>query len=762
MNRFFTRLRADNGSMMTTLVFILISTFVAAGVMAFYLMRSTNDYATGKQAQVKSAISQLSSKLLGEVNADFPEEWQYLSAEDLKAATAPMGEAPELQANAHLGYFALNPDTGVIVAEVVGQSTTPGAVRVIAEVKFTPSGAGVFRGTDAAGRPTWIYSDDNLDGLALWEMAPNAVQYINSGGDYVAEAPAQAPIVALQSTAGGARALIGSVYCRYGGTAEYEWAAAENSPEMGDWSGWDDQQYVDFEMNEGDRVEFQARSRCVSNVGVSEPSPTSNIATYSKPFTTVFAGPQVTITPEGVVSWGEVVCGPTSTDQYRYQYRLNEGAWQPWSDWGAAATFTQSLAQGSLLEAQVQGRCQNEYTTGPASSTGYGSAIAPLTTQPAAPAVALSGAVTATVTPSACPSGTSAQVRSQYKLDAGAYTSFSGWSTQLQRSVAANEGGTVAFRAEQRCISPYANGPGSATSAEATRNVPVTSVAPQPTVVLNSSGTQYSWAAVTCPVGTSPVYRWSHSANGGATVQVAPSLVPYPGATAVTINEGGTLTVWIAAACRGFNGSTGPESPLRSYAFTKDITTAPSRPGIAIGSSGTASWSSSGCPAGTSLQYAWSRAVNYGAWSGWSAWGTTAAYSSGINQGNAVAFGVQARCVNGATGETGPSSGSQTAGWYIRPVSAPAAPAVRYTGQYAIGVSWNAVSCAAGTTPYYRARAYRPSNGVFDHYYYTTGLSQGMHYMPAYGGYIYWQVSALCDGAYADSGYSSATQIRVP
>mgnify|MGYP002335856772 CR=1 FL=1 len=185
------RLRSEHGSMMTTLVFILISTFVAAGVMAFYLMRSTNDYATEKQAQVKSAISQLSSKLLGEVNADFPEQWQYLSAEDLKAQTLPLGEAPELQANAHLGYFSLNPDTGVIVAEVIGQSTTPGGVRVIAEVKFTPSGAGVFRGTDSSGRPTWIYSDDNLDGLALWEMAPNAVQYINSGGDYVAEAPAQ-------------------------------------------------------------------------------------------------------------------------------------------------------------------------------------------------------------------------------------------------------------------------------------------------------------------------------------------------------------------------------------------------------------------------------------------------------------------------------------------------------------------------------------------------------------------------------------------
>lgn len=761
MMKFLARLRGERGSLMTTLVFVLVSTFVVAGVVSMWLIRSTNDYTTEQQANVKSAISQLASQLLGRVNSDFPDEWQYLSAADLADATAELGDAPELNSQAHIGYFSLNPVTGVIIAEVVGEATTLGNVRVIAELKLTPSGAGVFRGIDDAGRPTWLYSDENLDPLALWEMAPNAVQYINSSGDYVAEAPAQAPIVAMQATATGARALIGSVYCRYGGTAEYEWQAAENSAGLSDWSGFESGQSVDFEMDEGDRVEFQARSRCVSSIGVSEPSPTSNIASYARPFTTVFAGPQVTVTEAGVVTWGLVTCTGTSQQQYRYQQRINEGNWEPWSAWGSATTFTAAMPEGSLLEAQVQARCTNAFTTGPASSTGYGSAIAPLNTVPSAPSLSLTGAVSAVFTASSCPSGTTAQLRSQFSTNDGAFSAMSGWSTNAARSITANEGSRVAVRAQQRCSSPYADGPASLVGSTVTRNVPVTSVPSQPTVTLNASGSQFSWPNATCPAGTTARYTWSHIANGGASVAGPAGLNANPGYVTVVVNQGGALQVSLAGACTGYTGVPGPMSAARVWDFTRAITTAPTTPVVTVTGNGTGNWSSSGCPTGTSLLYARSIATDGSFYGAYSAFSSATSLTNTINQGKRITYAVVALCQNALTGSTGPLSAVGESGYWIRPVSAPGATAsISKSGVNWYGINWSAVSCAAGTSANYQARWYRPSNGVFDFYYNTSGTSMQHTSSVAFGGYIYWTVSARCLGTYASSGYGPGTTLR--
>ena len=205
------RLRADHGSLINTLVFVIVATGLIATMLGFYLMRSTNDYTTARQAEVKSAISQLATNLLGRVNTDFPADWMLLSSSDLKAASASMGEKPEMQANAHLAYFYQQPTNGVITADIIGESTTPGRVRVTATLKIVPTGAAVFKGVDTNGRPTWIYSNENIDALALYELAPNAIQYIRADGSYDAGAPAQVPVVQFTATADGASASIGSV-----------------------------------------------------------------------------------------------------------------------------------------------------------------------------------------------------------------------------------------------------------------------------------------------------------------------------------------------------------------------------------------------------------------------------------------------------------------------------------------------------------------------------------------------------------------------
>jgi hypothetical protein len=702
------KLISERGSIMNSLIFIIIGTGVIVAALSFFLLRSTNDYATAQQARVKSAISQLSTNLLGQFNSQFPTSWED-SATDLKAVTGPLGVAPQQQANAWVEAYSFNRATGVIAMQVRGESTQPGHLAVTAEIKMTPSGAAVFTGTDAHGRPTWIYSSADLDSLALWQLS-SSIQYITPGGTYSLESPSQIPTVQLAPTDAGADAKIGTVICKYFALTEYQYQVKTGNDNFGAWSAWGSTRTISYPMAEGDHIEFQARARCVNDTGASDPSAFSDIASYSKPFKTVLQGPQVTVTTAGLVSWTTVSCAPGSVEQYQFSTATDDGGYGAWSDWAADRSFTAPVAEGSKLQAQVRAHCATAFVTGPNSTIGSNSAIAPIVTVPAAPTVNLSGTVVARFVASTCPTNTTPELRYEWaKNDAAIDTnSWTGWSPQTQVSFPADEGQRTSVIAGQHCISNYAVGPTSSSSARQSIDTPVISIPGKSTVTLAADGKSFTMSDAVCPTQTTAKYKYSYVVNGGTTVVFTGQWYVNPGAIAIsTVNEGGTLSVTAQSACSGYIPTAGPANQNSTTNLTRAITTTPAIPTFSMSATGNSSINASGCPAGTSYQYQGRTARNYGGWNSFDLYDTLAYRNTAVNEGDTVILSANIRCTNPATGAVGPANYGQS-GWVGRGVSAPGLPgSIVRSGVSYYGVQWSGAGCAAGTTGDYAARFYR-------------------------------------------------------
>lgn len=762
LRNLFTRGRSDRGSLMTSIVFMIIGVGIMGIMLAVYLQRSTNDFITSEQANVRSAVSKLASNLLGQINDEFPEEWQYLDYNDLVEATRHLGENDAQNATAHLSYFAINPDTGVVVAEVEGESTNAVGIEMVADLKYTPSGAGVFKGVDDNGRPVWIYSNENLDTLALWEMAPNAIQYINDNGGYTAETPALAPKTSITADGDDAKATIGVVYCRYAGNAEYRSRHKIDDGPFTDWTAWSTTQTVTITVDEGQRVTFEAQAHCVTGSDISDPSPSSKPVSYTRPMTTPFNGPAVTVETTGHASWAATVC-ETGDPEYRSQYRINQTSWDPWTNWSNDRAIDVALSEGGLLEVQVQAHCATEYVTGPNSAISYGSAVRPLTFQPDAPAVSLSGGVIITVDATPCPDGTQPQTRWRTASNGSplATKTYTGWTPALIGSIAAFEGSTLDAQAQQRCANKFATGPASDPSDAAHRVVPVTSVPNQPTVSLNAAGTAFQWPEATCPAGTTPTYQWSYSANGGTTVNQN-SWTARPSGVPVTINEGGTLTVTLTGRCEGF-AADGPASAPRAWNLDRPLTTRPAAFTISIDGNGAASWTAAaGCPTGTTTEYQWRRATARGGnvWGGWSAYSTSRSIGSQIGYDDRLQVEVNARCLNPDSGNFGPERNIVSA-VVTRGIPTPATPGgFSGGGTNNFDIYWGAVGCAAGSVRYHveltRGSGYlggTPADVSTAHFRRTS--------IPA-GAYIYMYTRAICIGTYTNSAWSGTATYRLP
>ena len=719
IKRITAALRVERGALMATMAFILVATGLAALMLGFFLSRSSADFAAAQKANAKSAITQYSAQLLGKVNGEFPTEWQTLPPDELKAATESLSDFEELRTEVWVDGFSLNVTTGVVVVDIVGETTTIGNIAVQASMKLVPSGAAVYKGVDSRDRPIWIYADDeNLGALALWELAPDGMQYLDVNGSKSPTAPAETPAISLNGIETGVRADIGSVSCRYGQYAEYQYRTNPGTG-YGAWTEWATTQRFEFALVEGEYIQMQARARCSTLDATGVASPTSPAKSYSKPITTVLAGPQVTVTEAGAASWPEVVCSAAASPEYRYQRALNSGPYNAWSSWSTGRSFDTVLPEGNLLEVQVQAHCVTNYVTGPNSSTGYASAISPLTTKPSTPTVAISAALVATFENATCPAGTTVEYRwHSANDDAAMPNTWSAWSPTARATLTANEGARVAVQAQARCATAYATGPAGTSSDIATRDLQVTSVAGHPTVALASNGASFTWTDAACPAGTTPRYQWDYQANGGTIVNNSGGWNTKPTSVPVSINQGGTLRVWMTAACQGYT-DLGPASAERTSDFSKPITTAPSEPSVSINSSAVASWSATGCPVGTTVEYQWRSAVNSGSYGGYSSWGTTAKSGTLAGYDSRSIVGVSARCVNTATDQTGPSS-YDSSGWTVRGIPTPSSNVTGYSGGGLAPTRqlyWNAVSCAAGT-PYYQVRLRHST--ISDLYTYTT------------------------------------------
>lgn len=703
-------LRRDGGSIFSALVFILLATGLVASMVGFYLIRSSTDYVAAQSAQVKSAITQLSTKLLGQLNNDFPSDWLTDSSSELASATLDLSTSVSSSASATVTYFAINSQTGVVSADVSGQSGTDLNVKLSATVQFVPSGAGVFMGIDSNERPTWVYSNANLDSLALWEMNPSAVIYIDPNGDYDVVSPADQPTVSLAAAAAGADGTVGGVYCRFGATPQYQ-TQNQISPasSYSAWSAWAATATPSFTLAEGAQLNFQARARCVSDTESSAPSIPSTATTYLRPITTTPAAPVVSATTAGVVGWTAVACPDGTAAQYAHREHTNNDPWSNFSAWSTARTFTTTIPVGGVLESEVKARCASDFAAGPGSPVTTSTTISDALTAPAAPTVTLTGSVHLQVTPSVCTTGTTTEARWRFAIDGAKLSDapWDAWGESQQFDPAVGVGQRLSAEAQQRCSTPFTSSPLSPTSGIAVRDVPITTAPILADIAIGANS--FTWSDALCPSSTIGQYQWSWSINGGASVTSGSTWQVRPVSVPLALNEGSSVAVSVSGVCAGY-AANGP-SASRTASFDRPVITAPTVVNVSVDSAGAAAWSAADCTDGTSLQYQWQYARNGGGWGAFSAWGTSVSANGGSNAGDSVAYQVGARCVSTSTGVVGPSD--YDTGSVIRGIPTPDKPVgLSANGEY-LGINWNGASCQQGTVGYYSVYVRSADDGVF-------------------------------------------------
>lgn len=133
---------------------------------------------------------------------------------------------------------------------------------------------------------------------------------------------------------------------------------------------------------------------------------------------------------------------------------------------------------------------------------------------PAAPAATtvtavLSGSnVVATTTAAVCPAGSSIQYAFRSRTNDGTWSSYSAWDVVLTTSLSTTQGVKYGFQAKSQCINNGLTSADSAVSNEATYIHPINT--PSTPVVTSSSdatNTTWTWAAVSCPAGTTTYYN---------------------------------------------------------------------------------------------------------------------------------------------------------------------------------------------------------------------------------------------------------------
>lgn len=706
------RLRAfqnkERGAISTALLLVVTVTTLLIVAATWFFFRQTLDYTTAQQAQVRSSINQLAANVLGQMNSDFPDEWLTLGAEPtvgqpttLQMATEQFGNTPELGATSSLTFFAVNPTTGVVTAEAQGKSENRIGVIAKARIQFVPSGAGVFTGLDDQGRPIWVYSNDGLDALALWELNPNSIEYLTPNGDYTSVAPPLPPTVSITGTATGATSAFSSIYCQYGGTVEYRYRYKFGEGEWTAWSEWAGAQNFTQAMNQGQKISVQAMARCRTTMGVTDPTASGPIAEYTQPILPPAGAPTLTIANTGVASWSAISCGTGTIAQYQHRTRLNEGSWTTWTSWadGVLSQNTKAL-QGARIEFQVRARCVSDYAQGANTATASAQLDRPITSVPARPTVTLgvtSQTATTTVQTATTVPGLTAEYRYRIRVNGGNTWTYTDWSSTRIDTRNLNQGDRVEAQGQSRYNSPYLKGNPSPESAIETINVPVTTKPPAPSVNISNQWNTWTLGTVVCPAGTTPRYTFTVQVDN-VTREAYTNTTVNQTTRNISIPEGQTANIVATANCLGTgSGLYGPTSDVTEVSGTRPVTSIPATPTVSYATNGAGTFVKSGCAAGTTWQARYRVQTNQGGWGGWSNWATANTAASPIGQGERVMYDVQARCASGNL--TGPVAAA-TGAWHVYEITAQPTSGGKVTisGDPAVAEFTNPINCPATTS----------------------------------------------------------------
>jgi len=198
-------------------------------------------------------------------------------------------------------------------------------------------------------------------------------------------------------------------------------------------------------------------------------------------------------------------------------------------------------------------------------------------------------------------------------------------------------------------------------------------------------------------------------------------------------------------------GASSPESAVASFTV---LVGAPPAPTLNLALSGTnvvATITAVTCPSGTTAQYATRSRVNDGTWSSYSAWTTSLTASRAAEQGFKYGYQAKARCMAGST--PGPeSTGAEKT--YVRPISAPAAPAVSVSTSGSTSTyTWVATTCPTGTTARYQYRYL--TDQPYTSSWYSASAPTSLNRTTSSQGYNYTtQLQAQCYTSYASSPWS--------
>lgn len=305
--------------------------------------------------------------------------------------------------------------------------------------------------------------------------------------------------------------------------------------------------------------------------------------------------------------------------------------------------------------------------------------------------------VVATATATDCSAGLTKKFSFRNRVDEGAWSAYTTWATTATNTVAGTQGKTYDFQAVTRCDNGGVAGTSSDPSEIASYTYPLSAPSsPTTTVTLNGANVLATVSTATCGGGATAEYSIKSRTNDGtwgafsswSTTKTATQTAT-PG-----VKYGYVARVRCHLASLYSTATTGNEGT-----YTHPIST-PSTPSISNSTNGditTWIWSSSACPAGTTIEYQVKTQADWeGGEGSWVSVGTTtqATWSTQF-QGYEYIKTAKARCANEFIASAW--SNTSTASSYIRPVSAPGAPtgysASMPADRKRVNWTWTAPTC---------------------------------------------------------------------
>lgn len=431
---------------------------------------------------------------------------------------------------------------------------------------------------------------------------------------------------------------------------------------------------------------YKVQARCTGAAGTSVGGPfsTEYLFNTNPSAPTGLTGANTGVAPYffNDLVWTATTCGTGYTPQYYIQKVVDQGVAGTYENSGWMSTVTSYdipaswLRDGAVYGFQIKSRCYSAAYTSPESA--YSATYSMTTTSytPGGLTSNNSGVVTTGVTNNrllwntvTCPTGYSPQyyILRTLNQNVADNATNSGWITgtvsgsqtyyDIPTAWNQYQGATYGFTIQGRCTG--AGGTSSNSVASAAHSFTTVINAPAaPTGMTNDGWSTVSWAAVTCPTGSTPRYRmYQNQTNGGATSTLR--LDWSTARTSTTTGTGGYVqSAYTQANCVGPNATSAASAASANTVWTQSVP-APTGVDTNLGPSAPAQymywWGS--CSLGTIQWQWWLSGTGFGSRGSGSTWVTYTTWYKDFSTWGKGSYGVTARCVN-----NGVASGTASGG----------------------------------------------------------------------------------------------------